>query len=233
MTALAGRVALTVLLFAAGAVCFADARFARRMADAHRNLATLQYDAASDLDEATWLQHVPLPGTATAGDAARHRATMTYWMAKYDALKPLRDAAGTQTSGDSALLLIAANAAFRGSHPESGERTRAIERLDAVMQQYADVLRADPAASDAAYNYEYVVRLRSLLAKARGPRSGDLKIAPLVPSVDLPAGPTVHGRPGGPPPGVLMSDFKTVIPKRSDEREEQNPGQGGKRQRRG
>jgi hypothetical protein len=233
MTALAGRVLLTILLFAASAVCFADARLARQMADAHRSLATLEYDAAADVDEATWLQRVPIPGTMPAGEAARDRAITTYWRAKYDALKPLRDAAGTETGTDSRLLLIAANAAFRGSHPETGERTRAIERLDAVVQQYADVLRADPGAADAAYNYEYVLRVRNLLAKAKGPRSGDFKPSPIVPSVDLPAGPTVHGRPGGPPPGVLMSDFKTIIPKRSDEREEQNPGQGGKRQRRG
>jgi hypothetical protein len=53
-------------------------------------------------------------------------------------------------------------------------------------------------------------------------------------SVDLPAGPTIHGRPGGPPEGESMGDFKTVTPMRYDEREEQmDPGRGQKIQRKG
>ena len=52
--------------------------------------------------------------------------------------------------------------------------------------------------------------------------------------VDLPAGLTIHGRPGGPPEGESMSDFKTVTPMRYDEREEQmDPGRGQKIQRKG
>ena len=52
--------------------------------------------------------------------------------------------------------------------------------------------------------------------------------------VDLPVGPTIHGRPGGPPESESMSDFKTVTPMRYDEREEQmDPGKGQKIQRKG
>ena len=53
-------------------------------------------------------------------------------------------------------------------------------------------------------------------------------------SVDLPAGPTIHGNPGGPPDETPMGDFKTVTPMRYDEREEQmDPGRGQKLQRKG
>jgi hypothetical protein len=53
-------------------------------------------------------------------------------------------------------------------------------------------------------------------------------------SVDLPTGPTVHGRPGGPPEGTDMSDFKTITPMRYDEREEQmDPGRGKELRRKG
>ena len=73
-----------------------------------------------------------------------------------------------------------------------------------------------------------MVKLRDQIAK--GPQRGarDAKKGPVVPpdeSVDLPTGPTIHGRPGGPPEGESMSDFKTVTPMRYDEREEQmDPG---------
>jgi hypothetical protein len=97
------------------------------------------------------------------------------------------------------------------------------------------VLRSDGTAVDAAYNYEYIARIRDMLAKAKGARSKDFKPAePEVASVDLPTGPTVHGRPGGPPPTVSMNDFKTISPMRFDEREEQaQPGRGAPPRRRG
>ena len=58
--------------------------------------------------------------------------------------------------------------------------------------------------------------------------------APTAQTGDLPSGPTLHGRPGGPPPASDMSQFKIVIPKRGDERKE-NPeaGKGGTKVRRG
>ena len=57
---------------------------------------------------------------------------------------------------------------------------------------------------------------------------------PEIPGVDLPTGPTIHGRPGGPPESESMGDFKTVTPMRYDEREEQmDPGRGQKLQRKG
>jgi len=53
-------------------------------------------------------------------------------------------------------------------------------------------------------------------------------------AIDLPSGPTLHGNPGGPPPEIPMSDFKTVTPMRYDEREEQmDPGRGKEIKRKG
>jgi hypothetical protein len=52
-------------------------------------------------------------------------------------------------------------------------------------------------------------------------------------SVDLPIGPTVHGRPGGPPQDLPMQQFRTVTPMRYEEREELEPGRGQRPKRRG
>ena len=132
---------------------------------------------------------------------------------------------------------MAANAAFRTSAPQVGDRKAAVERLDAVIQQYADVLRKDPNNADAAYNYEFVSKMRDTLAKAPAKGSPERQEGgrkPELVSVDLPAGPTIHGRPGGPPEGTPMSDFKTITPMRYDEREEQmDPGRGKEIRRKG
>ena len=52
--------------------------------------------------------------------------------------------------------------------------------------------------------------------------------------MDLPSGPTLHGRPGGPPPATDMNQFKIVIPKRGEERKDApDAGKGGQKIRKG
>ncbi len=103
------------------------------------------------------------------------------------------------------------------------------------MQAYADVLRKAPAMTDAAFNYEYVVKLRDRIAKAPARRAaaaeGRAASTRASTSRSVPpstAAPVVRRR--RPP----MGDFKTVTPMRYDEREEQtDPGRGQKLQRKG
>jgi hypothetical protein len=235
MKTVAGGLILAIVLFAAGAVAWRQAQLTRAAASAHQRLATLHYDSEDGSEEqASVLDRLPLP-TASKQEAEARRATVNYWLARYETLTPLTGSSGNRPSTDPAVLFVAANAAFRASHPETGDRKAAVERLDGVIQAYADVLRLNPQQPDAAYNYEYVSKLRDTLAKGRAlPRPAkDLKTAS-ADSVDLPAGPTIHGRPGGPPPEVPMADFKTLTPMRFDEREEQmQPGKGAAPRRRG
>ena len=89
---------------------------------------------------------------------------------------------------------------------------------------------------DAAFNYEYAIRTRDALAKTRGaaPAKGAAKAAAKANETDLPAGPTLHGRPGAPPAAVDMNQFKIVIPKRGDERKDApDAGKGGQKIRKG
>jgi hypothetical protein len=237
MKSMVGGTILAVVLFLVAAACWSEAQVTRRVADAHRRLATLHYDAEDDIDGAvTVFNRLPWPGGEGASDIKRHRATVSYWMVRYDSLAEIPLATGQQAVNDPSLLLVAANAAFRNSSPQVGDRKAAVERLDAVVQQYADVLRKDPNNADAAYNYEFVSRMRDALAKApaKGSPRDKKPEKPELVSVDLPSGPTVHGRPGAPPEGTPMSDFKTVTPMRYDEREEQmDPGRGKEIKRKG
>jgi hypothetical protein len=236
MKSIAGGLILAVLLFAGGTLSLQESRHARRLAEAHERLATLQYTDEGDLaSDNTLLNRLPPPIGIAAGTETRHEATVSYWLARYTSLTDLTNAGNGPAPTDPQLLLLAANAAFRTSAPQSKDIKAAVARLDSVVQAYADVLRKDPTLTDAAYNYEYVVKLRDQIAK--GPKG--LKPTPKKPevpdvSVDLPTGPTIHGRPGGPPEGESMGDFKTVTPMRYDEREEQmDPGRGQKLRRKG
>src|SRR5689334_3491230 len=126
MRSVAGGIVLAVALFAGGALAFGQARLARQVADAHQRLATLHYDASDGIETASSpIAHVGWTGASLAGDVDRHRAVVTYWRGKYDALTPLT-AAGNQAVKDSTILLLAANAAFRTSHPDAGERKGAV-----------------------------------------------------------------------------------------------------------
>jgi hypothetical protein len=234
MKTIAGGFLLALLLIAAGWALWSQAELTRRVADAHLQLATLRYDNDDAIDSATpaWNQPRWRMGML-ADDVERHRATVTYWLGRYQALTPLLELTGALTPTDSAVRFAAANAAYRTSNPEAGDRKDGVERLDNVMQAYAELLRMDPTHYDAAYNYEYVARVRDTIARGRKPMHAPLNPTDTI-QADLPVGPTVHGRPGAPPPEFDMGEFKTLTPMKFEEREEQaDPGRGTFQRRRG
>jgi hypothetical protein len=90
---------------------------------------------------------------------------------------------------------------------------------------------------DAAYNYEYAIRSRDALMKAK-PATAKAAAAAAARAAgdetDLPAGPTLHGHPGGPPAKSDMAQFKIVIPKRGEERKDDpQAGKGNIKVRKG
>lgn len=230
---------VAVLLFAAGALLLSEAQYTRKVAQSHLRLATLHYDAEDDAtrDAATWLNRLPWPVGSLGDDVERHKVTVAYWLARYQSLSDMTSGNALTTPSDPATLLVAANASYRSSAPRATDPKSAVERLDGVIQSYAEVLRKDGTMADAAFNYEYVARLRDQLAREKPGRAARDKKAPPKPpelAVDLPAGPTIHGLPGGPPEGEAMSEFKTITPMRYDEREEQmDPGRGKVMRRKG
>ena len=238
-SAVAG-ILIALVLFAAAAIARSEATVARQLAGAHERLSTLKFDLDDGIEEdASVLGRVPLPIASVTAELPEHRAKVAYWRSSYRELQSAAPIAGSnnRTQANPEVMLVAANAAFRTSMSDPADRAGTVERLDRVMQAYADVLRADPDNSDASYNYEYVARFRDAFAKTKGSRQ--TKEAPrrtdgeLDVSVDLPIGPTVHGRPGGPPQDLPMQQFRTVTPMRFEEREELEPGRGPRPRRRG
>lgn len=214
MRTLIGRLIIAVALVAAAILARTEARQLRSRADTLERLATLRVDIADD---------------AAPGE----RAAAAYWRGAFDTLTgTLED---TEGASEPALLLIAANAAYRAAERAPQPRTERLQQLDIVVQAYVSALKSPAFLPDAAYNYEYVVRLRDGVARARaGAKPSPSKAAAPTGSTDLPIGPTIHGRPGGPPPDTKGEEFEILTPMEYGDREAQpEPTTGVKPLRKG
>ena len=207
------RLTIAMALAAGAYASWAEAGRAARAADASERIATLQF-----------------PEVADGVDAAT-TATVAYWLGQYG--RVTADTASGES--DAHVLRTAANAAFRAYEREPGAGPAAVQRLDGVLQAYASALKASARDVDAAYNYEYVARLRDAVARAKGKPSKGAPVAPpAIVAGDLPAGPTIHGRPGAPPPDATMEELQMLAPMEYGDREAQPEATpGGKRERKG
>jgi hypothetical protein len=206
---------IVILLVAAGAILWRSSEHERRLAAAERDLVTLKYADAAQAATQPGGRLADLMPLSTAKDDARTLAsTAGYWSGDYDKAIENPDA-----------KLLAANAAFRRAREQGGSWQAVVGRLDSVVKQYAEILRDNPNNTEAAFNYEYVVRLRAVFAQRKLP----------VPPVDAKAnGLTIHGYEGAPPEEAEMKKFKMIVPMRPDERlEAEKAGKGTTKVRKG
>src|SRR3954464_2021670 len=112
---------VAVLLFAAGALFWREARFTRSVAQSHLRLATLHYDAEDDATRGagTLLNRLPWPIGSLGGDVERHKATVAYWLSRYQSLTDMAGGNASTQPNDPQMLLVAANAAYRTAAPRS------------------------------------------------------------------------------------------------------------------
>lgn len=231
------RVAAALVFFAGAWLSWSEARLAARVADARQQIATLQFQIDDTLVPAASLSdYLPAETGSLSDDIRRIRARIAYWIGGYDQV------IGEPTDEvDPEVLLTMANAAFRASEREAGApQQEQVQRLDGVLQAYAAVLKAAPRHVEAAYNYEYVSRVRDQVASrvpGRKPAAGALPARARTGPAragDLPGGNTIHGRPGGPPPEAKIEEFQVIAPMEYGDREAQPEATpGGKIQRKG
>ena len=228
--ALFSRIAIALVLFAAATIAWANARALGEEAIRRERLATLRPIDEGEASLATrataWMREGEV-------DRARAASIAEYWRGRYDAL--VGTSAAAEHDQDAQVLLIKANAAYRTAAGSRQSRQALMQQLDAVLQGYAAVLKTAGFVADAAYNYEFVARQRETLGRSRGTGAQALAEATAVStSADLPAGPTIHGRPGGPPPRVKAEEFEILAPMEFGDRETQpEPNAGGKPVRKG
>jgi hypothetical protein len=221
MKSVAAQVVLVILLVVAGYVLWTIGAAEQRLAAAERTLATLRYDAAAEALETAAAtnaaERVIADVTGMADDAASTKRTVAYWLGDLEQFLERND--------DPALKMLAADASYRALRAQGGTWQSVTTRLDAIAKRYADIVREQPDNDDAAYNYEFVVRLRAAVATAKQ------AIAPL--NLDN-TGLTIHGHRGGPPEGSDAKKFKMIVPMRPDERmEAEQAGRGAQKIRKG
>ena len=222
-------------LLALGAwLSWSESQLAARVADAKQDIATLNHDNLDALTPARAISDY-LPGDRRhLSDEVRvAKATVAYWLGRYGVVAADTDAG----RADAEILLAAANAAFREAQRDPSTGPAAVQRLDGVLQAYASALKAAPKNADAAYNYEFVARLRDQVA--RSPQGKAAKLGPITPAKpvfggDLPLGATIHGGPGAPPPDAKMEELQMIAPMEYGDREAQPEATpGAKRERKG
>ena len=210
-----GQALIAVLLVAAGAILWRSSEYERRLAAAERDLVTLKYeDAATAAAQPGGRLAGLMPMSAAPQDAKALASTAGYWRGDYDKAIENPDA-----------KLLAANAQFRKIREQGGSWQAVVGRMDSLVKQYAEILRENPNNTEAAFNYEYVVRLRSVFAARK------LVVPPFSAKGN---GLTVHGFPGAPPEESDMKKFKMIVPMRPDERlEAEKAGKGTTKVRKG
>jgi hypothetical protein len=157
-----------IVLAVVAALLWSGSRVDRRLARAEQQSATLDLDASSAA-LAEVAASLAGPGAwwsfGGRGDAvATRRAAVRYWQGDYAGL--LADytdvAAGAEASP--ALQFLVANAAYRAGLAAGGDRDRLLRAFDGAIDAYLGVLQESTGQHDAAYNYEYLLRLRADLA---------------------------------------------------------------------
>jgi hypothetical protein len=226
------RMLIAAVLAAAAWLCWSESTLTGRVAAARQHIVTLDHENVDELrPRATLSDAWPGRGRRLQDEIRVARATVAYWLGRYGAVA---DGAG-DVDPDAAILLATANAAYREAQRDPAAGPAAAQRLDGVLQAYAGALKASPRNIEAAYNYEYVARLRDQVARSpQGRIARTPSPAGPVMGGDLPAGATIHGAPGAPPPDAKMEELQTIMPMEYGDREAQPEATpGAKRERKG
>lgn len=217
-----GYLLVAILLLAGGDVFRRAAAFEDTLSAAQERLTTENPARAQDPEDAgragAWVASLPVVGPSIRADLRRLHALAAYWRADYAALQA-PEAAGEPV--DAVIRFIAANAMFRDLARQPRDNQALGRGLGAVVEAYTSVLEADPTDVDAAYNREFVSRLRALIAAGRSN------------SIALPSRSDVHGEEGAPPKETTPQEFNILVPLRPEERQEQTPQAGSTPQRKG
>jgi hypothetical protein len=224
MKGIAGYLVAALVLGVAAAICLGASRVDRRMADAQQALLTSDYQAADASLQVIeryyqYASRVPWVGDGPVNDARARRAAIKYWQRRYSALAPAdrTDPVADVPADNLPLQMIVADSVYRDAQTRAKDRTTMLRMLDSSLTAYRTMLsnarRPEDAAwgEVAAYNYEYVVRLRGEVLKGRR-------------ALPPPPDDRTLGAAGKPEDPAFENQFKKYVPLEKEEREDGNPG---------
>lgn len=226
MKGISGYVFGAIVLMLLGFACLAASRVERQVANAQQSVATLRYDGVDESLENVeryfeYGSRLPGVGNGPLNGVRARRAALQYWQRQYGSIVPQQgDPVGVIPADNIELQLVVANAVYRTDRAKATDRATYLQALKTGIDAYLTVLRNATRHETAAYNYEYLVRLRDDLENRRG--TPDL-------SADDEAGP--FGEEGGPPRQGPLRQFKILVPLDSDEMGD--PGKGEVIERKG
>jgi hypothetical protein len=207
-----GRYLLAALALAlVGGVCLALATVDRRMVRVQQSLATMNYPEAQATLATTQRYfdvagHLPWIGDSLLNQQRARQAALLYWQRQYGSIVPRQaDPLEAVAANNIELQLVVADAVYRAGQAQSKDRQTTLQVLSGGIAAYLTVLKNSPRQEDAAYNYEYLVRLRDDINKGRraaGPSDVD--------------GP--NGREGA-PPDKNKDNLRIYVPLQQDERD--------------
>ena len=196
-----------LILGGIAAAVAAAGRLDRRVARAEQQIATFAFDDAEaaygelerSLDVAGT---VPWLFGGTRADVESRRAALRYWRGDYGGLlADYTDVSSPAVSGNLSLQFILANAAARAALDPDADREQVLQALDGAIDVYLGVLQESPGHLDAAYNYEYLLRLRADIASG----------------AEIPATPrSQHGREGEAPEDGELEEIEIYVPVQRD-----------------
>jgi hypothetical protein len=201
---LLGALALALL----GGVCLGASMLDREMAHAQEHVVSGDYDEPLAILDTTeryfdYLGRLPWIGNGPVNDVRARKAALHYWQRQYAAVVPeIEDPVGNVAADNVELQLVVANAIYRIGQAEGKDGQPARGALDAAINGYLTVIKNAARQEDAAYNYEFLLRLRDEPKGRRKVEPSGVK------------GP--HGLSGG-PLTQGKNDFKIYIPLQSDE----------------
>ena len=219
------------LLAVVGAACLGTWWLEGRIAEAQQAFGTLAFDRSErDVDDLErYLEYgsrLPWIGTGPVNELRARRVAANYWRGEYGRIVPGdADPIAAIPPDNTALQLVAANAVFRAGMRTAKDRETLLQAIDRSLAAYRSVLRNTPSNEDAAYNYEYLVRLRA--QTGRGARRQ-------APAADAASRTSPHGTRGAPPPERESQPFEILIPQDKDAPDDSpDAGRSGPLRRRG
>ena len=189
MRTVVGHLVVAVVLALVGGIIFVGALVQREIAEGRRHVGTLNLNRAAavfdDLyDQLQFTQDVPWLLRGTRREVEGRRAAVRYWRREYETLVAEYPDIGRPGLHDNVPLQLAVASAYvrSGEATADGDRHVILDELDRAINVYVQVLQNTDGHRDAAFNYEYLVRLRDDIAAG-----GD---------VPRPGRPSPLGRPG-------------------------------------